>query len=47
MARLFREETDACQLVKLKAVYELLEGLTDCCKDAAHRVESLVLKYGG
>ena len=47
MARLFREETDACQLVKLKAVYELLEGLTDCCKDVAHRVESLVLKYGG
>lgn len=47
MARLFREETDACQLVKLKAVYELLEGLTDRCKDAAHRIESLVLKYGG
>ena len=47
MARLFREETDACQLVKLKAVYELLEGLTDSCKDAAHRIESLVLKYGG
>lgn len=47
MARLFREETDACQLVKLKAVYELLEGLTDCCKDAAHRVDSLLLRYGG
>jgi len=47
MARLFREESDACQLIKLKAVYELLEGLTDCCKDAAHRIESLVLKYGG
>lgn len=47
MARLFREETDACQLVKLKAVYELLEGLTDRCKDAAHRIESLALKYGG
>ena len=47
MARLFREETDARQLVKLKAVYELLEGLTDRCKDAAHRLESLVLKYGG
>jgi uncharacterized protein Yka (UPF0111/DUF47 family) len=47
MARLFREETDACRLVKLKAVYELLEALTDRCKDAAHRIESLVLKYGG
>lgn len=47
MARLFRDETDACRLVKLKAVYELLEGLTDRCKDAAHRIESLALKYGG
>jgi hypothetical protein len=47
MARLFREEADARELVKLKAVYELLEGLTDRCKDAAHRIESLVLKYGG
>jgi len=25
----------------------VLEGLTDRCKDAAHRIESLVLKYGG
>jgi len=47
MARLFREEADARELVKLKAVYELLEGLTDRCKDAAHGIESLVLKYGG
>jgi uncharacterized protein Yka (UPF0111/DUF47 family) len=47
MARLFRDEPDARELVKLKAVYELLEGLTDRCKDAAHRVESLVMKYGG
>jgi uncharacterized protein Yka (UPF0111/DUF47 family) len=44
MARLFRDEPDARELVKLKAVYELLEGLTDRCKDAAHRIESLVLK---
>jgi uncharacterized protein Yka (UPF0111/DUF47 family) len=47
MAKLFRDEPDARELVKLKAVYELLEGLTDRCKDAAHRIESLVLKYGG
>lgn len=47
MARLFRDEADARELVKFKAVYELLEGLTDRCKDAAHRVESLVMKYGG
>jgi hypothetical protein len=47
MARLFRDEPDARELVRLKAVYELLEALTDRCKDAAHRIESLVLKYGG
>jgi len=47
MSRLFRDEPDAREIVRLKAVYELLEGLTDCCKDAGHRIESLVLKYGG
>jgi uncharacterized protein Yka (UPF0111/DUF47 family) len=47
MSRLFRDEPDAREIVRLKAVYELLEGLTDRCKDAAHRIESLVLKYGG
>jgi hypothetical protein len=47
MSRLFRDESDAREIVKLKAVYELLEALTDCCKDAAHRIESLVMKYGG
>ncbi len=47
MARLFRDEVDARELIKLKAVYELLEALTDRCKDAANSIESLVLKYGG
>jgi uncharacterized protein Yka (UPF0111/DUF47 family) len=43
MARLFREEPDTRQLVKLKAIYELLEELTDRCKDAAAEVQSLAL----
>lgn len=47
MARLFRDEPDARELVKFKAVYELLEGLTDRCKDAANRIESLAVKYDG
>ena len=38
MARLFREENDASQLVKLKAIYELLESLTARCKDVANAV---------
>lgn len=46
MSKLFREEPDARQLVKLKAIYEVLESLTDKCKDVANRVESIVLKYG-
>ena len=46
MSRLFREEPDAHQLVKLKAVYELLETLTDRCKDVGNTVEALVLRHG-
>ncbi len=47
MSKLFREESDAFQLVKLKAIYELLEELTDKCKHVASDVQALVLKYGG
>ncbi|GIL04677.1 MAG: hypothetical protein AMXMBFR72_13490 [Betaproteobacteria bacterium] len=46
MSKLFREEPDARQLVKLKAIYEVLESLTDKCKDVANELESIVLKYG-
>jgi len=46
MARLFREESDARQLVKIKAIYELLESLTDRCKDVANAIEAIVLKHG-
>lgn len=46
MSRLFREEPDAHQLVKLKAVYELLETLTDRCKDVSNTIEALVLRHG-
>jgi predicted phosphate transport protein (TIGR00153 family) len=46
MARLFREESDASQLVKLKAIYELLESLTDRCKDVGNAIEGIVLKHG-
>ena len=46
MARLFREESDASQLLKLKAIYELLESLTDRCKDVGNALEAIVLKHG-
>jgi hypothetical protein len=45
MSRLFREEPDAHQLIKLKAVYELLEQLTDKCKHVANDIQLLVLRY--
>ncbi len=44
MSKLFREEPDTRQLVKLKAIYELLEELTDKCKNAAAEVQSLALR---
>jgi uncharacterized protein len=44
MSRLFREEQDARQLMKLRSIYELLEELTDKCKHAAADVQSLALR---
>ncbi|NQD38225.1 DUF47 domain-containing protein [Permianibacter sp. IMCC34836] len=44
MAKLFREETDTKQLIKLKAVYELLETTTDRCADVANVIEGIVLE---
>ena len=44
MSKLFREEPDTRQLVKLRAIYELLEQLTDACKQAAAEVQALALR---
>ncbi len=44
MSKLFREEPDTRQLVKVRAIYELLEQLTDACKHAAAEVQSLALR---
>jgi len=46
ISRLFREEQDVRQLVKLKAVYELLEPTTDKCQDVALVIEGVVLENG-
>jgi predicted phosphate transport protein (TIGR00153 family) len=43
MSRLFRDEPDARELIKLRAVYEALEELTDVCKDVAAGMEAMVL----
>ncbi len=44
MSRLFREEPDLRQLIKLKAVYEHLESISDRCEDVANLVEGIVLE---
>ena len=44
MSKIFREEPDVREVVKLKEIYELLESVTDRCKDVAGTVEAIVLE---
>jgi len=44
ISRLFREESDVRQVIKLQAVYELLESATDKCQDVANVIEGVVLE---
>ena len=41
---LFRDEADVRQVIKLRAIYELLEGVTDRCEDVANIIEGIVLE---
>ena len=44
MSKLFRDEPDVREVLKLKAIYELLETITDKCEDVANVVEGIVLE---
>jgi predicted phosphate transport protein (TIGR00153 family) len=44
ISKLFREESDVKTLIKLKAIYELLETITDKCEDVANIIEGIVLE---
>jgi predicted phosphate transport protein (TIGR00153 family) len=44
MSRLFREQDDVRELIKLKTIYEQLESITDRCEDVANLVEGVVLE---
>lgn len=44
MSRLFREEPDVREVLKLKAIYELLETVTDKCEDVANVIEGIILE---
>ncbi|MFT3963308.1 DUF47 domain-containing protein [Propionivibrio sp.] len=44
MSRLFREEPDVRELIKYRAIYELLETVTDRCEDVANILEGIVIE---
>jgi uncharacterized protein len=44
MAKLFREESDVKNIIKMKAIYELLETITDKAEDVANVIQGLVLE---
>ncbi len=44
LSRVFRDERDALQIIKMKAIYEGLEKITDYCEDASKVIEGIVLE---
>jgi uncharacterized protein Yka (UPF0111/DUF47 family) len=44
ISTLFREESDTRKVIKLKAIYELLEAATDRCQDVADVIEGVILQ---
>jgi uncharacterized protein Yka (UPF0111/DUF47 family) len=44
MSKLFREEPEVREVIKLKAIYELLETITDKCEDVDNHIEGIVLE---
>lgn len=44
LAKLFREQPDARELIKQKEVFLLLEAITDRCEDVANVIEGIVLE---
>ena len=44
MAKLFRDEPDVKQVMKMRSVYEMLESVTDRCEDVANVLDAIVLK---
>ena len=43
ISRLFREEKDVLEVIKMKVIYEQLEAITDRCEDVANLAEGIVL----
>ena len=45
IARLFEEEKNAVEVIKMKDVLSALETATDKCEDAANVIDSIVVKH--
>jgi predicted phosphate transport protein (TIGR00153 family) len=44
LARLFEEETNAIEVIKLKEIINMIETATDRCEDVANVLESILIK---
>ena len=44
VSKLFREENDIKQVIKMRMIYDLLETVTDRCEDVANIIEGIVLE---
>lgn len=44
LSKIFREEPDVRQLIKLKDLYEALETVTDHCDDVGNMLEAIILE---
>ena len=44
LSKLFRDEHDLKQVMKMRVIYDLLESITDRCEDVANVVEGIVLE---
>ena len=45
VSKLFREESDVREIIKLETVYQLLESATDQCEDVANIIEGVALEH--
>ncbi len=45
ISRLFTENTNPTELIKLKDIYQDMEMVTDKCENAADVIESIIIKY--
>jgi len=43
--RLFEEEPDAKEVIKMREIYQVMEIATDKCEDAGNVIESIIIKY--